>query len=592
MFRKKLIWYLYPAYLLVTLISLIAVTWYSSYSFRQFYLDQTHTELNTLAHFAAERISPVLQLKESDELNEICKRLGEASEGQIRVTVILPSGKVLGDSDEDPTKMEDHSDRPEIIDALKKGFGWSLRLSPTLGINMMYVAIPIEEKGERVAVVRTSIPATAIDRALRNIYIKIFWGGVAIAICAAGISLVISRRISKPVVEMKQVAQRFAEGELDLRVPIPAPLELSALAKALNKMAKQLYDRILTITKQKNELEAVLSSMIEGVLAVDADGHIMTVNKAAADLLKIDPTEALGRNVEEIVRNVDLHRFVRKTVESEQLVEADILLPTNGSRYFQLHGVSLSDSQGHKSGAVVVLNDMTRIRRLENIRRDFVANVSHELRTPVTSIQGFVEALLEGGIQEPRQVQRYLKIIAKHSNRLNTIIDDLLSLSRLEEDEEKRKISFEQVPLKQVLTSAVELSSVKAADKNITVDVVCEDRIDAKVNVAFLEQAIVNLVDNAVKYSEPGRTIQVIVQRDDNEIAIAVQDEGCGIEKKHLNRIFERFYVVDKGRSRKLGGTGLGLSIVKHIAQIHGGHVTVNSTPGKGSTFTIHLPTE
>jgi two-component system phosphate regulon sensor histidine kinase PhoR len=592
MFRKKLIWYLYPTYLLVTLISLVAVTWYSSYSFRRFYLDQTRTELNTLAHFAAEQISPVLQTKESAELNEICKKLGDAGDGQIRITVILPSGKVLGDSDEDPAIMEDHSDRPEIIDAFTKGFGWSLRLSPTLGINMMYVAIPIKEQGEAVAVVRTAIPATAIDQALSNIYVKILWGGVAIAICSAGISLVISRRISQPIVEMKQVAQRFAEGELDLRVPISAPSELGALAKALNEMAKQLYDRILTITKQRNELEAVLSSMIEGVLAVDADGHIMSVNKAAADLLKIDPTDALGRNVEEIIRNVDLHDFIQKTVESKQLVEANILLLTNGSRYFQLHGASLSDSQGHTSGAVIVLNDMTQIRRLENVRRDFVANVSHELRTPVTSIQGFVEALLEGGIQEPKQVERYLKIIAKHSNRLNTIIDDLLSLSRLEEDEEKRKISFEQVSLKPVLASAVELSSIKAAEKNITVDVVCEDQIETKVNVAFLEQAIVNLIDNAIKYSEPGGTIQVSVQRGDKEVVIAVHDEGCGIEKKHLTRIFERFYVVDKGRSRKLGGTGLGLAIVKHITQVHAGHVTVESSPGVGSTFTIHLPAD
>jgi len=183
-------------------------------------------------------------------------------------------------------------------------------------------------------------------------------------------------------------------------------------------------------------------------------------------------------------------------------------------------------------------------------------------------------------------------IIAKHSNRLNTIIDDLLSLSRLEEDEEKRKITFEKVPLKQVLASAVELSSVKATEKNITVELVCEDQIEEKVNVVFLEQAVVNLVDNAIKYSEPEGKIRVSVQRSDKEVAIAVQDEGCGIEKKHLARIFERFYVVDKGRSRKLGGTGLGLSIVKHIAQIHGGHVTVKSTSGKGSIFMIHLPTQ
>jgi two-component system phosphate regulon sensor histidine kinase PhoR len=233
---------------------------------------------------------------------------------------------------------------------------------------------------------------------------------------------------------------------------------------------------------------------------------------------------------------------------------------------------------------------MTRIRQLETIRRDFVANVSHELKTPVTSIQGFVEALVEGEIEDPTQVERYLGIIARHTSRLNGIIDDLLTLSRLEEAGEQRALNFALGPIKPVLEEAIDLSGVKADQKRITIDLACDDDLEARINPPLLEQAVMNLIDNSIKYSPEGSHIHVAMRRHDAEVSLAVMDEGCGISSEHLPRIFERFYVVDKSRSRKLGGTGLGLAIVKHIAQAHGGHVTVESTPGKGSTFTICLP--
>jgi two-component system phosphate regulon sensor histidine kinase PhoR len=389
---------------------------------------------------------------------------------------------------------------------------------------------------------------------------------------------------------MKQSAQDFAEGQLDQRVPVPNSAELGALAESLNQMARQLDDRIKTITQQRNELEVILSSMIEGVIAVDSQRNVVSVNTAAAELLGIDPAQVQARNIEEIIRNAELLNFVRDTLNSDGPIEADLTLQKDGERFFQLHGAGLSDSRGKRSGAVIVLTDMTRMRRLENIRRDFVSNVSHELRTPVTSIQGFVEALLGEKIKEPGQVNRYLKIIAKHSDRLNAIIEDLLSLSRLEEDSERRKISFETAPLRPVLLDAIELSSTKIQDKQATVSLFCEDNIQVMINPALLEQAILNLIDNSIKYSPPKGIIKINLDKGEKELRIAVQDNGCGIENKHLSRIFERFYVVDKGRSRKLGGTGLGLAIVKHIAQVHGGYVTVKSSPGQGSTFTIHLP--
>ena len=589
MARKKLIWQLYPTYLIVTVIALVAVTWYCSHFFRYFYIDQTRKKLMTLAYVVAEQMSTSLQAKDFREIDRVCKQLGRASKKETRFTVMLPSGKVIGDSDEDPAQMANHSDRTEMRKVLSDGYGWSLRLSPTLGKNMMYVAVPIKDNSEVKAVVRTAIPATAIDDALKSLYIKILWGGLATAFCVAGLSLLISRRISKPIVEMKKIAEMFASGDLDHRLLVLGTGELDSLANAINRMATQLQERFATITDQRNELEAVLSSMIEGVVAVDGQGRIVSINKAAASLLDIELSKGQNRNVEEVIRNVDLQNFINSTLNSKVPTEADISLPTKGDRLFQLHGASLPTRAGGRTGAVIVLNDITKMRRLENVRRQFVANVSHELKTPVTSIQGYVEALLEGPIKDPQQAERFLRIIAKHSDRLNSIIEDLLTLSRLEEDRERKETSFEVTELKPVLASAIELASIKAEDKQMKIQLVCDEQIAVRMNTALLEQAVLNLVENAIKYSPLGGDVRISVEQNGKEVAITVKDNGCGITQEHLPRIFERFYVVDKGRSRKLGGTGLGLAIVKHIAQVHGGSVTVESSLGKGSTFTIHL---
>ncbi len=590
MFRRKLIWQLYPSFLATTLLALIAATTYSSYTLRTFYLDQLKEELRLVGDVAASQVALTLRTGTSADVDALCKTLGQAGSGQMRLTVIASDGKVLGDSDENPALMEDHSNRAEIIDALAKGLGKSMRFSPTLGRNMMYVAVPVSEDGQPVAFVRMAVPVTEIERALSRVYVTIIWAGAIVAVCAAVLSLLISRQISEPITRMKRIAQLFARGQLDMRVPDAGAAELDELARALNEMATQLQDRILTITRQRNEVKAILSSLGEGVLAVDSRGRIVSVNKAAAQLLGIDPIAAQGRSIEEVVRNVGLQQFVRRTLEGDQPAEGDVSFPEEGGRLFHVHGAPLADPPTDRAGAVIVLSDMTRIHRLESLRRDFVANVSHELKTPVTSIQGFVEALLDGRPDDPEQTSRYLGIIAKHAERLNAIIDDLLSLSRLEEGAEKRAILFEDVKLRPALEAAIELAGVRAEQKRIKVELSCDDSIRAKINAPLLEQAIVNLVDNAVKYSDEGTTVWIEVQPQDKGVAIRVKDTGCGIPREHLARIFERFYVVDKSRSRKLGGTGLGLAIVKHIIGVHGGRIDVESIPGKGSTFTLHLP--
>lgn len=590
MFKKRLLWQLYPSFLLIIAISVIGVAWYGSQSLRRFYLEHVAEDLKSRAHLVEEQISSNLKGGRFKEIDAFCKRAATAS--LTRITVILPNGEVAADSDEAPERMKNHSDRPEFQDALKQGSGSSTRFSKTLGKKMMYLAISLEEEGKVLAVVRTSMPVTAIDEALGDIYRKLFWSGVIIAVLAAAISLVISKKISRPVEQMTEVAKHFASGELDMRLAIPEGAELAELAKALNEMARQLSARIDTITEERSQIEAILSSMVEGVLAVDSSGNIVSINKAAVKLLGIGESGAKGRSVEEVVRNPELQEYIKNILENKQAAETDRLVLNEGGRFLQLYGSSLSDSKGDSSGAVLVLHDITRTHQLEEVRRDFVANVSHELKTPVTSIKGFVETLLEGAINEPGQARRFLEIIAKHSDRLNAIIEDLLSLSRLEEDSEKRKLSFERTSIKRTLVSAIELSTVKAEEKHIAVELSCDKDITAKINPALIEQAALNLIDNAIKYSRDSSKIEIKAEKTKDEVVITVSDEGCGIEKEHLERIFERFYVVDKGRSRKLGGTGLGLSIVKHIAQVHGGRVEVESTLGKGSAFTIRLPLE
>jgi two-component system phosphate regulon sensor histidine kinase PhoR len=361
-------------------------------------------------------------------------------------------------------------------------------------------------------------------------------------------------------------------------------------------MAEQLNERIRTIVRQRNELEAVFASMSEAVLAVDTDERVISLNKAAFDIFAIDEKQASGLLLQEAVRNIDLQRQVKQILDSLQPLQDEIVLQHGASeRFLQTNGVPLHDGSGKNIGVLVVMNDVTRLRRLENVRRDFVANVSHELKTPITSIKGYVETLLEGAMDNREDAERFLKIILKQTNQLYAIIEDLLSLSRIEKLSENKEVELSLGNLYPILEEAVQTCQMKASQKNIRISINCPEKLQARVNATLLEQAVVNLVVNAVKYSEDASEVIVSAAEkklDDgtNRVVISVQDFGIGIAKKHLPRLFERFYRSDKARSRKMGGTGLGLSIVKHIAQTHGGEVAVQSQEGQGATFFISLP--
>jgi two-component system phosphate regulon sensor histidine kinase PhoR len=586
--KKRLLWHLFPSFLLITIISLVAVTWYASRSLRAFFLEQTASDLKARARLFESQILRYIDPLEEKNIDLLCKDIGKGA--STRFTVILTSGKVAGDSEEDPALMDTHLDRPEFIQALNSPFGMSIRYSRTLDKNMMYVGVPITVNNRILAVVRASIPVTAIDALLRNIRNDIALGGLIIAVFAAILSLVISRRIARPIEQIKRTAESIAHGNFQARSQVDQSDEIGSLSDAINQMAAQLRDRIDTVMRQRNEIEAMLSSMSEGIIAVDEEERILSMNQAAAAMFSCDINEAQGRSIQEVVRNTVLHDFVKKALTSQGPVEKDIVLYSDVERIINAHGTVLQGGDEHRVGALIVLNDVTRLWRLENIRRDFVANVSHEIRTPITAIKGFVETLRDGSVKDPKESRRFLGIVEKHVDRLEAIIEDLLSLSRIERGVEGEHIMLQEGLIRDILLTAIQVCEVKAAPKKISLELSCNDELRANINSALLEQAVVNLIDNAVKFSDDGSTILVKAAQINGQISISVRDQGCGIEKEHLSRLFERFYRADKARSRQMGGTGLGLAIVKHIAQAHGGRVSVESTPRKGSTFSIHIP--
>ena len=587
--RKRLIWQIYPPFLVIILIALVTLTWFFSRTLDNFYREEKRRGLEAQGQLIVNQARDALVSGNTSSLESLSVALGKQS--GTRLTIILPDGRVVGDSEEAPAKMDNHARRPEIRAAMEGRSGAATRYSTTLQQEMMYVALPVRSNDQIIGCVRTALPIARVDKALETVLFHVINSGILIALIAALISLWVSRRISRPLVEMKRGAERFAGGELDRRLPVYKGEEMGGLAEAMNQMAAQLNDRLQTVVSQRNEQEAVLASMIEGVLAVDHQEGILRINQAAATLLGTNPELAVGRSLQEVVRKPELQRFITESLQSRTSIEADMTLLYQGEeRFLQTHGTPLRGSDGQTIGALIVVHDVTRLRRLENLRRDFVANVSHELRTPITAIKGAVETLLAGANESPEDSQRFLEIANRQSDRLNAIIEDLLSLSRLERDAESKEIDRTHERLLPILESALQSCASIAKARDVDVNLFCSEELIANVNSALLEQAVINLVDNAIKYSESRNFVTVESWQEGEHVMIKVQDRGQGISKEHLPRLFERFYRVDAARSRAVGGTGLGLAIVKHIVQAHDGGVTVYSTPGEGSVFTISLP--
>jgi two-component system phosphate regulon sensor histidine kinase PhoR len=588
MHRRRLFWQIFPAQLFVTLAVLLAVTGLATAIIRDVYEKHIAVELQTRIGLIESGIRAALVAGDEAAVDRLAKSIGRQS--RMRITVLAPDGRVLGDTAAEPARMENHAGRPEVIEALREDVGRSLRYSRTVDEDFLYVAVLIRrEDHEPLAILRASLPLDAAGSQLSLVREHLPLAAALIAMSAL-LSLWISRRLARPLEQMRHVAERFAQGDLDTRLPVTRTEEIAGLAEAMKHMALQLNQRIRAEARRRNEQQAVLSSMVEGVLAIDAGERILNLNEAAARLLGLGGDAVHGRTIQEVIRNVDLQRFIQRALASAEPIEDDIVVFGEGQRYLRANAAVLHDAETKPVGTVVVLHDMTRLRHLEHLRREFVANVSHELRTPITSIKGFAETLLETGTADREESGRFLRIIARQADRLNAIIEDLLALARIEQDAEHGEIVRAPGSVREILMSAIQICAHKSDAKNIAVALECDEPIRAEINAPLIEQAVVNLIDNAVKYSEPGTSVRVAAWANGDGLRIQVADQGCGIEHRHLPRLFERFYRVDKARSRKLGGTGLGLAIVKHIAEAHRGAVEVESDPGKGSRFTIVLP--
>ncbi|MDX9978753.1 MAG: ATP-binding protein [Lentisphaeria bacterium] len=592
MSRPRLFWKLWPSFLLVMAVCLL-VTMYASWQAAHAFLEKdTEADLGQAAELLAVPAGDWLLAGEVAALQPLCRAAEERT--GMRVTIIALDGRVLADSSADPAKMENHGNRPEVRQALGGEIGvQTARFSDTLRQPMVYVAVPVRRAdGAVIGACRAARPIEHLAEVRAILVNGILLAGLLAAVLGIPFTLYISRRILLPIQQMQRVAARLAAGDMSARMPLDDTRELAGLAEAVNGMAVELSERIRRTVEQREELAAILASMSEGLIAIDQDMAVLRVNGAAERLLQISRDAVLGLGLVEAVRNPALHRLAQDALASERPVEAEIVLHQNGEEAFLQVRASRLAMPGDYSpaGAVMVLTDITRLKRLENLRRDFAANVSHELRTPVTSILGFVETLRDGAIDDREDALRFLDIVHAQASRLDALISDLLSLARIERNDGNNMVRLTRMPLKGPVANVVDSLAESASSRRIKLELDCPEKLEADINSGLFEQAVRNLVDNAIKYSDGGTTVRVTAARRNGDVRIEVADQGVGVAPEHIERLFERFYRVDKARSRDSGGTGLGLAIVKHVAQYHRGRVEVTSEVGKGSTFTIILP--
>jgi two-component system phosphate regulon sensor histidine kinase PhoR len=470
--------------------------------------------------------------------------------------------------------MENHGDRPEIKEALTSRTGTTLRYSTTIREKMLYVAVPLVADGQKLGAVRVSFFLKDINSFIVALKSSLFHITLLVTVLALAFSLLFTRSLVKPVRLLTAAARRIATGDFDAKVELDRKDEFSDLAGSFNYMTDRIRALFSELSQQKEEIATIIDSLQGSLLVIGPDEKVVLSNKSFQRIAGSDRIE--GRFYWEVVREAEFSRLIKAAFSGRKSLTGDIV--TGDTSYF----CSVSYLPA-KQEVVIVMTDISEIRRLEKIKKDFTVNVSHELRTPLSAIKGYVETL-EDSIDE--KSRRYLDIVKRHTERLINIVEDLLSLSDLEE----KGIAFGPVQLNDVVNDVLSIFTQKLERKQLALKLNTENGLPSVAGDRFrLEQMLINLIDNAIKYTESG-TIEITARRKGDALELAVSDTGIGIPQTDLERIFERFYVVDKSRSRKLGGTGLGLSIVKHIVLLHNGTVHVDSKPGKGTVFTVTLP--
>jgi len=570
-FSKIFIGYLLIIFALSSLILVLSLN-----TIREFYRDRLTDHLKTLGYALNSEVEHLLDTGRADQLDGFIKTLG--SNIQTRVTIIATDGTVLADSEENIQSMENHSHRPEVVEALQGKAGKAIRFSSTTDGDMLYVAVPIEKDGKIIGVIRTSLFLKDIDNLLTKLNYRVAGISLGIVFIALIGAFLISNSVVRPIRRLTLAARKVSSGDFSVRVFLRTKDELRELADSFNRMNEEMEKMFSEIGQQKEELKSIIESLREGLLVLDKHGRVIRSNESFRKIIGNQAVE--GKFYWEIMRSPRFPELLKKAgMEKKKLME-DLTL---ADKVFMC---SVTPLQGG-DGIVSTFYDITEIRNTEKIKKDFVINVSHELRTPLTAIKGYAETLRKEVGTAPGK--KYLETVERNTDRLINIVNDLRLLSGLEE---KTALELEDIDLGGLLENVITIFDQRLKDKQLSLVIdVKEDLPPIKADLFKLEQMLVNLLDNAVKYTDRGEiTVSVAVQ--DKRVRIQVRDTGIGIPKEDIPRIFERFYVVDKSRSRKSGGTGLGLSIVKHIVLLHHGTIDIESALGKGTSVTVTLPTD
>ncbi len=587
--RLNLFWKLGFAFFALLIAVLLPVDFYAERALRRNYERAGFEQLASIARIAL-AIPPepsALPPSPSEDSPALREWVAKMAASGVRVTVIASDGKVLGDSQSNIQTMENHADRPEIRDAFAKGDGQSSRHSVSVDKNLLYYAVRYSVSGGPPVVFRFALPQQAVDQELWEFRRRLWLASLVMLFVTGIASLLISQSFSGRVERLEKFSLRVAEG--DFR-PIEADRTgdgLEALAVSLNATAARLDRTIRTLTEERNLSSAILGSMVEGVAVVNSSERLLFANTGFAEILGLDVPPQSGSALVEVVRQTELLEAVRAVVQGEPRVETEIVTGTLRQHFFAATVASVRAAD--TLGAVIVLHDITELRKLERVRRDFVANVSHEFKTPLTAIQGFAETLLGGAIDDPQNRLRFLEIILEHSRRLARLTDDLLKLSKMDAD--KLELEIRRLSVAQFVESCIETTQRTAAEKDLRVSVNLQQPLpDIAADRRRLAEVLQNLLDNAMQYTPAGGQIMVGASANGAEVTITVSDTGIGIPQADQSRIFERFYRVDVARSREVGGTGLGLSISKHLVEAHGGRIWVESEVGQGSQFHFTVP--
>lgn len=510
-----------------------------------------------------------------------------------RVTFIERDGTVIGDSERDPLLMDNHINREEIAAAAKKGVGHVIRYSSSLGRNMLYVATPVKVGNTFDGYIRLSVSLESIDNGLQHAWMLMAVWLLILFVVAALISIRMATSLTLPLEKIIKVARRISQIDYDARVQLERHDEVGQLGHAINAMADSLQNQVKRIRDNEDLIQSVLDNMTSGILMIDVNDNIAVINPAAEEMLKMKSEHVLGRSFTEMKQHYELSKVFKEGISLRIPIHEERNLYYPEERMMRIDGVPMLDEKGSYKGILFLLQDISAIRRLENMRSEFVANVSHELKTPIAAVKGFAETLLGGGVTDEKTVRSFLQIIYDESERLNRLISDILDLSKIES--KRIPMDYSPVHVSSFFASVIETMNTMADKKGISLERDIPDELFIEADEDKLRQIFINLLSNAINYTQEGGRVKLTVchieqDNDEDRVRFTVMDTGLGIPKKDLPRIFERFYRVDKARSRGSGGTGLGLSIVKHLVDMHQGRLSVESELNIGSSFIVELP--